>query len=71
MGLLTKLTDEGSTLSQYNGADPELINADSAQSTLHNQYSINGNPNLPGYPLPSQLDLNGETPAKYLDSLPV
>lgn len=70
MGLLTKLTDEGSALSQYNGANPEVINADTAQSTLHNQYSINGNPNLVGYPSPSQLDLNGETPTKYLDNLP-
>jgi hypothetical protein len=70
MGLLTKLQDEGSALSQYNGADPDVTNQDTVTSTLHNTYSINGNPNLTGYPTPSQLDLNGETPTKYLDSLP-
>ena len=70
MGLLSKLQDEGSALSQYNGADPETTNQDTVTSTLHNAYSINGNPNLAGYPTPSQLDLNGETPTKYLDSLP-
>lgn len=70
MGILNKLLEEGSALSQYNGADPEITNADTTQSTLHNQYSINGNPNLVGYPSPSQLDLNGETPTKYLDNLP-
>jgi hypothetical protein len=70
MGILTKLLEEGSALSQFNGGDPEVTNQDTAQSTLHNQYSINGNPNLVGYPSPSQLDLNGETPTKYLDNLP-
>jgi hypothetical protein len=40
------------------------------QSTLHNAYSINGNPSLTGYPTPSTLDLNGVTPPKYLDNPP-
>lgn len=70
MGILNRLLEEGSALSQYNGADPEVTNQDTSLSTLHNQYSINGNPNLVGYPSPSQLDLNGETPTKYLDNLP-
>lgn len=67
MGLLAKLQGEGSTLSQYSGADPETT--DQALSTLHYQYSTEGNPNLTGYPTPSQLDLNGE-PTKYLNNLP-
>jgi hypothetical protein len=44
-------------------------------SKLHNQYSINGNPNLKDKPSPSRLDLGGvapEIPGKlpYLNNLP-
>lgn len=70
MGLLEKLTTEGSQLSQFDGQTPPITDLDTAQSTLHNTYSINGNPNLPGYPTPSQLDMNGITPPKYSDNLP-
>jgi hypothetical protein len=70
MGLLTKLTTEGSNLSQFDGTTPPITNLDTQQSTLHYEYSINGNPNLPGYPTPSLLDLNGVTPPQYLDNLP-
>jgi hypothetical protein len=70
MGLLEKLTTEGSNLSQFDGSTPPVTNQDTAQSVLHYTYSINGNPNLPGYPTPSQLDLNGATPPKYSDNLP-
>jgi hypothetical protein len=76
MGLLDKLTAEGSQLSQFDGATPPVTNGDTSQSTLHNTYSINGNPTVrgypgsPGYPTPSLLDLNGVTPSKYLDNLP-
>jgi hypothetical protein len=44
---------------------PELV-----VSKLHNQYSINGNPNITNKPKPSVLDLNGQTPTKYTDNLP-
>jgi hypothetical protein len=44
---------------------PELV-----VSKLHNQYSINGNPNITNKPNPSVLDLNGQTPTKYTDNLP-
>ena len=44
---------------------PELVT-----SKLHKEYSINGNPNIPGKPKPSTLDLNGQTPVKYTDHLP-
>ena len=67
MGLLNKLTD---TTLGLQGATPPKY-GDSAQgSTLHNEYSLNGNPALPGKPTPSQLDLNGETPEQYISNLP-
>jgi hypothetical protein len=68
MGLLDLLPTsdlglEGITPSQIPSANPN--------STLHYQSSINNNPNLPnGYPAPSELDLDGVTPAKYLDNPP-
>ena len=39
-------------------------------SQQHNTYSINGSPFIPNKPLPSQLDLNGQTPPTYLSNLP-
>jgi hypothetical protein len=70
MGLLNKLTTDGSQLSEFDGQTPPPSNIDVQGSTLHYQYSINGNPNMVGFPTPSQLDLNGVTPPKYLDNLP-
>ena len=70
MGLLDKLTTEGSQLSQFDGTTPPVTNLDTQQSTLHNTYSINGSPNLPGFPTPSLLDINGVTPPQYLNNLP-
>jgi hypothetical protein len=70
MGLLDMLTTQGSNLSEFDGQTPPITNQDTQQSTLHYQYSINGNPNLVGYPNPSLLDMNGVTPPKYEDNLP-
>jgi hypothetical protein len=70
MGLLNKLTTDGSQLSEFDGQTPPPSNIDVQGSTLHYQYSINGTPNMTGFPTPSQLDLNGQTPPKYLDNLP-
>ena len=70
MGLLDKLTTDGSQLSQFDGTTPPVTNLDTQQSTLHNTYSINGSPNLPGFPTPSLLDINGVTPPQYLNNLP-
>jgi hypothetical protein len=70
MGLLDKLTTDGSQLSGFDGQTPPVTNQDTADSKLHFTYSINGNPNIPGFPTPSQLDLNGVTPPKYSDNLP-
>jgi len=39
-------------------------------SQLHDEYSINGNPNIDNKPAPSLLDLDGKTPSKYVDNLP-
>ena len=70
MGILTQLQTDGSNLSEFDGTTPPVSNEDAPQSNLHNAYSINGNPSLTGYPTPSQLDLDGVTPPKYLDNLP-
>jgi len=52
------------------GATPPKFGDIAKQSTLHNQYSINGKPFNPNQPPPSILDLNGAAPAKYLDNPP-
>ena len=39
-------------------------------SQLHDEYSINSNPNIDNKPVPSVLDLDGITPEKYVDNLP-
>jgi hypothetical protein len=41
-----------------------------SNSQLHDEYSINGNPNIDNRPVPSVLDLDGITPKKYLDNPP-
>jgi len=70
MGLLNKLTQQGSQLSEFDGTTPPPANIDVQGSTLHNSYSINGAPNMTGFPTPSLLDLDGVTPSKYLDNPP-
>lgn len=70
MGLKDKLAQNGSNLTQWNGSTPSTMPGSSKQSRLHDEYSINGNPNMGGKPNPSTLDLNGVTPPKYTDNLP-
>jgi hypothetical protein len=70
MGLLDMLSQQGSQLSEFDGQTPPNAQLSSPQSTLHYQYSINGNPNLTGFPTPSLLDLDGVTPPRYLDNPP-
>ena len=72
MGLLDKLTIwAGSTLSRGNGTTPTTPVGATAQSKLHDEYSINGIPNQPSKPTPSILDLNGVTPSNnYKDNAP-
>lgn len=67
MGILNKLTSTGSTLSRGNGVTPSV--SDLKASLVHNTYSITGTPNLPKYPKPSSLDLDGKTPEKYIDKI--
>jgi len=70
MGLLNKLQNNGSNLTSFNGATPANMPGASDLSPLHDQYSINGNPNMQKKPQPSTLDLDGLTPAKYTDNFP-
>lgn len=68
MGLLNKLLNQGSNLTNLDGATPSVPNF--GNSKLHKEYSINGIPNQVGKPAPSELDLDGQTPPKYMDNLP-
>lgn len=70
MGLKDKLQNQGSNLSKYDGATVPQMDGAKPGSKLHDEYSINGNPNVPGKPTPSNLDLNGVTPPQYLNNLP-
>lgn len=67
-GLLNKLQTQGSNQSLNNGGTPSV--PDFAASKLHDTYSVNGMPSIQGQPSPSQLDLDGVTPPKYLDNPP-
>ena len=69
MALINKLQQGGSTYSNLNGQTPSIpVYAD---SKLHFEYSINGNPNVPSKPSPSTLDLDGQTPSyNYRDNAP-
>tara|TARA_R110002020_G_scaffold252142_1_gene465934 strand:+ start:4705 stop:4920 length:216 start_codon:yes stop_codon:yes gene_type:complete len=71
MGIKEKLTTQGSNLSQYDGNTPPQSLSSLQTSVLHNEFSINGSPGLPNYPSPSNLDMDGVTPPKYLDNPPV
>ena len=68
MGLLDLLPSSNLGL---DGATPALIPSAQPGSTLHNIYSIVGTPaQTQTQPAPSELDLNGATPPKYLDNPP-
>lgn len=70
MGLLDKLRNQGSTLSEFDGNTPTTPVGATDLSALHYEYSVNGVPFQPFKPEPSVLDLNGQTPPKYLDNPP-
>ncbi len=84
MGLLDKLTGQGSTLSKYDGNTPPINPLALKSSKLQGNYSLDGSDAsivsaayaqyedgvLNPIPQPSQLDLNGATPPKYLDNPP-
>ena len=58
--------EETSTLG--NGGVVQPTEAEQIVSKLHYEYSINGNPNVPNKPSPSQLD--DRAIVKYMDNLP-
>ena len=70
MKILKEFQKNGSTLSSLDGATPSVVNL--KDSKLHNTFSINGNPNLPGIKRsPSTLDLDGKTPkSAYKNTAP-
>tara|TARA_R110002049_G_scaffold58928_1_gene159797 strand:- start:388 stop:621 length:234 start_codon:yes stop_codon:yes gene_type:complete len=76
MGLLNLLQTNGSDYSEFDGATPQTSVGATDQSTLHDQYSLNGNPGMAEMyfqstlPNPAALDLDGVTPPKYLDNPP-
>ena len=61
-------TELTSTLSTKGETQNNLDKLNSSQ--LHDEYSINSNPNIDNKPVPSVLDLDGITPEKYVDNLP-
>ena len=68
MGLLNKLTvNPGSVFSQGNGETPPTPIGATPQSKLQYTYSINGIPNVPNKPSPSNLDLDGQKPSNSYD----
>ena len=68
MALIDKLQNEGSTLTNLNGATPQISVGATDQSKLHDQYSLTGNPSLSNMffqstlPNPANLDLSGQAP---------
>lgn len=69
MGLQDKLLNGGSVYTEYNRVTPPI--EDKTQSKLHDEYSINGDPELLGRPRPSILDLEGKIPAyNYKNNAP-
>ncbi len=65
--LLNKLESGRASTTSLNGQTPAT--PDLQQSTLHNEYSINGNPRNNGkfIPSPSLLDINGVVPSAALN----
>jgi hypothetical protein len=51
-----------------NGGVVQPTEAEQIVSKLHYEYSINGNPNIPNKPSPSQLE--DRVIVKYMDNLP-
>lgn len=80
MGLLDKLTKDGSTLSEFDGLTPKSYDGASQyqQDLKVSQLDLDGKDpakydQLSAYKKDlafSRLDLDGATPAKYYDNLP-
>jgi len=70
MSLPDILQSRGSTLSVHYGASPQTSIGAAADATLHDTYSINADATSTRGIAPSILDLDGQTPPKYLDNPP-
>ena len=68
MGLLSRLLNLGSTLSDLDGATPNVPNFQDSKYIVGNE-TLNPD-NLQMNPNDSQLDLDGERPDQYIDNLP-
>lgn len=62
MALLDKYNQGNSTLTHTPLTFPIGSFFNTKESKLHDEYSLNGGPQLPNLPAPSKLDLNGATP---------
>ena len=65
MSLLTKLKE---SVLGLQGTTPNVREGAKNTSTLHNLSSLNDNPDI--LAKPSELDLDGKTPSKYMDNPP-
>lgn len=68
MSVKEKLLAGESSLTGLNGAVPQVV--DQQLSTLHNQYSLDGNPNMNNLPNPTSLAFKVKEDRKYLNNLP-
>ena len=69
--VLSPADENPSPLSNVSGNEGNpVLNDILTFSALHNTYSLNGDPEIPGKPIPSTLDLNGRTPIRYQDNAP-
>ena len=69
--VLSPISLDPSPLSNIRGNEGNpVLNDLLTFSALHNEYSLNGEPEIPGKPNPSTLDLNGSTPPRYQDNAP-
>ena len=68
MSIKDKLLAGESSLTGLNGTTPEI--KDQQLSTLHNEYSLNGRPNMNNLPSPTTLAYKVKEDRKYLNNLP-
>ncbi len=68
MSIKDKLLAGESSLTGLNGTTPEI--KDQQLSTLHDEYSLNGRPNMNNLPNPTSLAYKVKEDRKYLNNLP-
>tara|TARA_R110000796_G_scaffold129826_11_gene245522 strand:+ start:828 stop:1043 length:216 start_codon:yes stop_codon:yes gene_type:complete len=70
MGILDKLLSQGSQLSNLDGATASIPNFADSKFVQGDETLDQSNLNLSINPGKSALDLDGETPSKYVNNLP-